>query len=253
MELQGGDVNGTRAFCRPNSKRQGEQRNYDATSKTKAMKQPSIISIVCVLLCNGIAYAQPALPTWDQLQDLIGKEEEAPEIRRLLEEETTFLYQKQQTTDRLPNRRLKFVTVTQYGGAGFIIVVEEDKLIGFPTRDATKVMRPAKVARVLLILGNCEEAEQLGKWKGALPEGLQLPSDPEDLLRQHNEADSDREKIVNSGGIELSRRRSIYFGEPIPENSKFPYGFIFDANQFSILVLLPLRQSTIIPPIKPIK
>ena len=217
------------------------------------MKLTHLLTIACVFVCDTTAQSQPVLPTLVQLKDLIGKEEEAPELRQWIEAGTVFLFHKKQTTDRLTNGRFKLNTITQYGGAGFVIVVEEDKLLGFPTRDATKVMRPAKVTSVLLIFGNCEEAKQLGKWKGASPEEVKIPSDPADLLSQHNEADSDREEIVNDGRLEVSRRRSIYFGGPIPENSRFPYGFIFDANQFSMLVLLPLRKSTISPPIPPKK
>lgn len=227
------------------------ERCHDSTAELHAMKQSFAALMIGVLLCAGVAQSQPLSPTLVQLKELIGKGEEATEIRRLLEDGTIFLYRKQQTTDRLPNGRLKFITVTQYGGAGFIIAVEEDKLIGFPTRDATKVMRPSNVTSVRLILGDCEEARKLGKWKGALPEGVRIPSDPANLMQHHNEADSDREEIINSGRLELSRRRSIYFGGPIPENSSFPYGFIFDDNKLSILVLLPLRQGTVIPPIKP--
>lgn len=213
------------------------------------MKLPFIIAIICVFLSDGIVQSQPVLPTLVQLKDLIGKEEEDPEIRQFLEAGTISLYHKKQITDRLPTGRLKQRTMTQYGGAGFVIVVEKDTIIS-STGDVS-VMRPSTVASVLLILGSCGEAKQLGKWRGSLPEGVQLPSDPADLMQQHNEADVDREEIVNSGKLELSRRRSIHFGGPIPENSGFPYGFIFDDNQFSILVLLPLRKATIIPPKEP--
>jgi hypothetical protein len=111
--------------------------------------------------------------------------------------------------------------------------------------------RTATVKSVQIICGDCDEAKRLGKWAGALPADVQLPTDPSSLLRLHVEADVDREEIVNVGKLEVSRRRRIYFGGPMPENSGYPYGFIFDSNKLSLLVLLPTRQANVIPPTKP--
>jgi len=221
--------------------------------KVDAMRTAVVLlTVLAASATIGEAVAQEAAakPGLHLLKGLIGKRADDPSVQSLLHSGRLSIYSKKQMTESLPHGKLRQRTATLYGGEGYLLVVDHDCVVEEAT---AKVLfsRPATVKSVQIICGDCEEAVRLGKWTGELPQDLQLPSDPSTLLSRHVEADYDREEIVNEGRSEISRRRRIYFGGPIPENVGCPYGFIFDNNKLSLVVLLPSRQSIVIPPTKP--
>lgn len=187
------------------------------------------------------------IPTIEALVRLHGQPTSSAAFSQLKEQSALKFVSRSEHVDFVPPptpqaRRFRppLRTTVVYGGGGLMIFASATIHIEGDLSSASALPEP-KIERIQLIVGPSEAEEQFGRWKGELPV-LDLPADPDSLLRTHSNPYSDLVEVsyANGGRIERRRNRVITYAAPWASNNPFPYAFYFENNK---LVLVELLQT----------
>jgi hypothetical protein len=146
----------------------------------------------------------------------------------------------------LPANHYQVKREAVYGGSGLLIVAVSTSLV---EGDLGGELRPGQttVNKICLVLGECDEADLFGTWKGEMPI-IELPSTPDSLLRKYRGADTDMLSLTYAnaaGALErnlqdrpIRRTRKINYYVP-PVWTEFPYAFVFDFDRLAMIEIWP--------------
>lgn len=162
------------------------------------------------------------------------------------------LYTKKQFVYQEPeyrkSDRFTVVTTVVCGGDGFVIRLKSVRFQNSDMNNMPDVGR-LKVDYVALVIGECEESRCFGRWKGPLPlPDTKLPRKPEDLKKIRIISDDDYEDASYLFERLIGKRRVISYLGVMDDNVNFPYGFVFDKDQISMLILFKRASRTTVTP-----